>query len=98
MDQNKISSRNDQAKDKMILSEESSRAIFEMGNVELVELKKKSETINALHACITYLRVRLNVNVENYYDPIKYDGPNPRSIRIIDSTLLSYCTSYFERK
>ena len=25
----------------------------------------------ALHACITYLRVRLDVDVENYYDPTK---------------------------
>ena len=41
---NTISIRNDLPKDKMIFSEESSRAIFEMGNVELIELKKNSET------------------------------------------------------
>ena len=41
---NKISIRNDLAQDKMIFSEESSRAIFEMGNVELIELNKTSET------------------------------------------------------
>ena len=34
---NKISIRNDLVKDKMIISEESSRATFEMGNVELIE-------------------------------------------------------------
>ena len=33
---NKISIRNDLAKDGMIFSEESSRAIFDMGNVELI--------------------------------------------------------------
>ena len=42
---NKISIRNDSAKNKIIFSEESSRAFFEMGNVELIELKKTSETI-----------------------------------------------------
>ena len=39
---NEISTRDDPAKEKMIFSEESSRAIFEMGNVELIELKKTS--------------------------------------------------------
>ena len=38
----KIYIREDLAKDKMIFSEESSRAIFGMGNVELIELKKTS--------------------------------------------------------
>ena len=41
---NKISIRNDLAKDGMIFSEESSRAIYEMGNVDLIELKQTSET------------------------------------------------------
>ena len=36
---NKISVRTDLAKDWMTFSEESSRAINEMGNVELIELK-----------------------------------------------------------
>ena len=39
---NKTCIREDLAKDNMVFSEESSRAIFEMGNVELVELKKSS--------------------------------------------------------
>ena len=34
--------RDDQAKEKMVYSKESSRAVFEMGNVELIELKKSS--------------------------------------------------------
>ena len=36
---NKICVREDLAKEKMMFSEESSQAIFEMGNVELIELK-----------------------------------------------------------
>ena len=51
---NKISIRNDFGKDKMILSEESSRAIFEMGNVELIELKQTSETTYC-PSCLTYV-------------------------------------------
>ena len=39
---NKICIREDLAKDEMIFSEKSSRAIFEMGNVELIEVKKTS--------------------------------------------------------
>ena len=38
----KICTRGDLATDKMIFSEESSRAIFEMGSVEVTELKKSS--------------------------------------------------------
>ena len=37
---NKICSREDQANEKMVYSKESSRAVFEMGNLELTELKK----------------------------------------------------------
>ena len=39
---NKICIREDLAKEKMVFSKESSRAIFEMGNVEFIELKKSS--------------------------------------------------------
>ena len=39
---NKICIREDLAKEKMVFSKESSRAIFEMSNVELIELKKSS--------------------------------------------------------
>ena len=34
--------REDLAKEKTVFSKESSRAVFEMGNVELIELKKSS--------------------------------------------------------
>ena len=41
---NKISVRNDLAKDGMIFREESSRAIYEVGSMELIELRQTSET------------------------------------------------------
>ena len=47
---NKICIREDQAKDKMVFSEESSRAIFEMGNVELIELKKSIDSMSIMSA------------------------------------------------
>ena len=53
----------------MVFSEESSRAIFEMGNVELIELQKSS--FNVHHVCITYLRVHLFAGAENWCDPEK---------------------------
>ena len=39
---NKICIREDPAEEKMVFSKESSRAVFEMGNVEQIELKKSS--------------------------------------------------------
>ena len=39
---NKICIREDPVEDKTVFSEESSRAIFELGNVELIELKKST--------------------------------------------------------
>ena len=39
---NKTCVREDLAKEKMVFSRESSRAVFEMGNVALIELKKSS--------------------------------------------------------
>ena len=39
---NKICIREDSATDKMVFSKESSRVVFEMGNMELIELKKSS--------------------------------------------------------
>ena len=68
---NKISVRNGLAKDKTIFSEQSSPAIFEMDNVELIELKKSSETIQCLLCLKHVFKVQLDVNVENQYDPIK---------------------------
>ena len=45
---NKISFRNDLATDQMLVSEGSSRATSEKGKAELIESKKKSETIKCL--------------------------------------------------
>ena len=47
---NKISIRNDSAKEGMIFSGESSSAIYEIGSVELIELKKPRRQLCVLYA------------------------------------------------
>ena len=58
----KICIREDLAEEKMVFSKESSRAVFEMGNVELIELRKSSiQCPSCLHYVFgeyTYLQVR----------------------------------------
>ena len=49
--------RNDLSKGKMIFSEETSRAINEMGNMELIELNKPRRLFNVLLARNTYQKV-----------------------------------------
>ena len=51
---NKISIRNDSAKEGMIFSGESSSAIYEIGSVELIELKQTSET-TLCPSCLNYV-------------------------------------------
>ena len=51
---NKISIRNDLAKNGMIFSEASSRAVYEMDNVELIELKQTSESMQYL-SCLKHV-------------------------------------------
>ena len=46
---NKICFREDLAKEKMVFSKESSRAVFEMGNVKLIELKSSIQCPSCLH-------------------------------------------------
>ena len=48
--------RNDLSKGKKIFSEETSRAIYEMGNMELIELKQTSTTVQCLSCLKTYQR------------------------------------------
>ena len=58
---NKICVREDLAKEKMVFNQESSQAIFEMGNVELIELKtSKIQCPSCLHYFFkgTILRAR----------------------------------------
>ena len=58
--------REDLAQDKMIFSEESSRAMFEMGNVELIELKKTSiQCPSCLHLYVVK-NIRPDKNVMNH--------------------------------
>ena len=60
---NKICIRENPAQDKMLFSEESSRAIFEMDNAELIELR--NDRFNVHHVCITYWRAHLSECVEH---------------------------------
>ena len=70
---NKICIREDLAKDKMVFSEESSRAIFEMGDVELIGLKKSSiqcpsclhHVFEGTYICMCGKLIRPNKDVVN---------------------------------
>ena len=52
--------RNDLSKSDMIFSEESSRAIYEMGNMELIELRQTSATLQCL-SCLKHVPQGLNM-------------------------------------
>ena len=52
--------RNDLSKGKMIFSEETSRAIYEKGNMELVELKQSSAT-SQCPSCLKHVPEGLNM-------------------------------------
>ena len=73
----------DPAKDKMIFSEESTRAISEMGNVELIELKKARFNVHHVFegttTCTCGKLSRPNK---------KCDGSDQRSIRCIERDLI----------
>ena len=58
-------------KGNMIFSEESSRAIYEMGNMELIELRQASATSSVFLAWNTYQRDWTCVYVASGFDPIK---------------------------
>ena len=64
--------RNDLSKGKMIFSGESSRAIYEMGNMEFIELKQTSETIQC-SSCLEHVPEGLNMCQCGVwrFDPIK---------------------------
>ena len=68
---NKISVRNDLAKDGMIFREESSRAVHGMGNVELIELKQTSETTQC-PSCLKHVFKGMTMcQCDKLLDPIK---------------------------
>ena len=52
--------RNDFSKGKMIFSEESSRAIYEMGNMELIESRQTSATTQC-PSCLKHVPEGLNM-------------------------------------
>ena len=75
---NKICIREDPAKDKMVFSEESSRVIFEMGNVELIELKNLRLDVH--HVCITCLRVHFSLWTKEAFEAL--EAPHCRTSSI----------------
>ena len=99
---NKICIREDLAKEKMMFSQESRQAIFEMGNVELIELKISK--IQCL-SCLRFTKEQLFTHVACISDPtsIWYDvskqllkfSQHPTSVRLwllqgITNTTLTY--------
>ena len=68
----KICIREDLAKEKMMFSQESSQAMFEMGNVELIELKPE---FNAHHVYTTFSQEQFFSHVASISDPTtkRYD-------------------------
>ena len=75
----------------MISSEESSCAIYEMGNVELIEWKQTSETTQCLSCLKHALEGMIMCQCGKLLRPNKrYVGPKPSSIRSIESLELSY--------
>ena len=67
---NKFCFRNDLAKKNMMISQESCQAIIEIGNEELIELKKsRVQCPSCLYTM--YLREQLYIHVENTSDPTK---------------------------
>ena len=73
--------RNDLSKGKMIFSEETSRAIYEMGNMELIDLKQTSATIQCL-SCLKHVPEALNMcQCGVWLRPnSKYDGPKSEQL------------------
>ena len=71
---NKICIREDLAKEKMVFSRETSRAIFEIGNVELIESKKSS--IHAHDAYTTFLKEHFSANAVCWKSRSRLDEPD----------------------
>ena len=91
--------RNDLSKGKIIFSEESSLAIYEMGNMELIELKQTSATIQC-SSCLKHIPEGLNVCQCGVWPrpKSKYDRTNQNSFCSVENSLLPYFSSHFKRK
>ena len=76
---------NDLSKGKMIFSEESSRAIYEMGNMELIELRQTSATLQC-PSCLMHVPEGLNM------------CQCGSSFCSVENTILSYHRNLFKRE
>ena len=84
---------------KVIFSEDSSRAIYEMGNMELIELRQTSATIQCPFLPEACTRRIEHVSMWSLASTqSKYDGPNQNSICSAKNTLLSCLNNYFKRQ
>ena len=90
--------RKDLSNGNMIFSEESSRAIYEMGNMELIELRPTSETIQ----CLSYLKQvpeGLNMCLWRLASTqSKYDRPNQSSFCSVKNSFLQYHSNPVKRE
>ena len=91
--------RNDVSKGEMIFSEESSRAICEMGNMELIDLRQTSATIQC-PSCLKHVPERFeHVSLRRLASTqSKYGGPNQNSICRVLNSLLPCLSNHFKRK
>ena len=80
--------RKDLSNGNMIFSEESSRAIYEMGNMELIELRQTSETIQCL-SCLKQVPEGLNMCLCGVWP-----RPNQSTIDRIRAALAALKTPY----
>ena len=83
----------------MIFSEEASRAVCEMGNTELIELKQTSATIQC-PSCLKqvpegfeHVSMRRLASTQS-----KYDGTNQSSFCSVQNSILSYHSNPVKRE
>ena len=82
----------------MIFSEESRRAIYEMGNLELIELRQASATIQCL-SCLKHVpEIETCVCVSSGFDPIKIRWTESEQHLQCWNTVLSYSSNSVTRK
>ena len=89
MDHAQKSIRNDLSNGIMIFSEESSRAIYEMGNMELIELRQTSATIQC-PSCLKHVPEGLNICLCGVWL-----RPNQSTMDRITAAFAALKTSYF---
>ena len=81
-----MSIRDDLIEDNMIFSEESSRVIYEMGNMELFELRQTTDTIQC-HSCLRHIPRELKFCEGLSPSRRRYNKQNQRQIPSFDGSL-----------